>query len=396
MYSSLDKAKKILRILFIFITSLGKPQTQKKETIMVTAKQFAVLHVQKGSSSGGGGLGAHIDRHNIPTNADPEKQDLNEHLINSAHSMNEDIKARIKDVGCKVRSNSVKNLQFILSGSHDRMKEIEKDPKLYRTWVNDNRQFLENEYGKENIIRFSVHRDERTPHIHCVITPITEDGRLTAREILGDRKKMSKLQEDYGNAMKKFGLNRGLKGSKAKHYEVSEYYARIKDPISAKISIPEKKFLEKHENYIEKVKSGLEPLILKNLKLEKEIQGFKSHVEDIDWMDKHVKQEQKEIENIKKKLEQELRLAESEKRNWKGKSEKLDDKAMSIGREHGQEELLRVMNNTLKSKGAKFTVELTADGRVTFPNTPTVEKKPEIKPRKNQNRISRGGGRGIG
>ena len=355
-------------------------------------KQFAVLHAKKGSSSGGGGLGAHIDRKNIPPNADPEKQDLNEHHIRSAHSLNEDIQARIKDAGCNVRSNSVKSVTFILTGSHDRMKEIESDPQLYRTWVRENRKFLEDQYGKENIIRFAVHRDERTPHIHCVITPITEDGRLSAREIIGDRKKLQKLQDDYADAMKKFGLHRGLKGTKAKHYEVSEYYARIKSPVTATLNVPEKKFIEKHDTYQERVNLALKPLILNYRALENENKAWKQRKEKFKAIDKHLSEREQGVLKEYDKLKQELTAAENAKNEYNKKSGKLDDDAISIGRSQGHKELLRVLNNTLKEKGAKYQVELTEGGRIIFKDIPTIEKKPEIKPRENQKRIHRGRG----
>lgn len=225
-------------------------------------KQFAVIHAQKGPASGGSRLGAHIDRKFIPENANPDLVHLNEHYIKSENTMNRDIKDRIEKVGCKVRSNSVKSVNIILSGSHERMKEIEKDPELLKNWVKDNARFVKERYGIDNVIRFSLHRDERTPHIHCVITPITKDGRLSAREIVGNKKDLQQLQDDYAEAMKKYSLHRGLKGSKAKHYEVSEYYARIKDPVEAKISIPVKENTENHQEYTERVKSALKPLIL--------------------------------------------------------------------------------------------------------------------------------------
>lgn len=228
----------------------------------MAGKQFAVIHAQKGPASGGSRLGAHIDRKFIPENANPDLVHLNEHYIKSENTMNRDIKDRIEKVGCKVRSNSVKSVNIILSGSHERMKEIEKDPELLKNWVKDNARFVKERYGIDNVIRFSLHRDERTPHIHCVITPITKDGRLSAREIVGNKKDLQQLQDDYAEAMKKYSLHRGLKGSKAKHYEVSEYYARIKDPVEAKISIPVKENTENHQEYTERVKSALKPLIL--------------------------------------------------------------------------------------------------------------------------------------
>ena len=51
-------------------------------------------------------------------------------------------------------------------------------------WAKQSQKLAEDMFGKENIVRFTLHMDERTPHIHCVFVPITEDGRLSAKEIL--------------------------------------------------------------------------------------------------------------------------------------------------------------------------------------------------------------------
>ncbi|MFV0364868.1 MAG: MobV family relaxase, partial [Suipraeoptans sp.] len=82
-------------------------------------------------------------------------------------------------------------------------------------------------FGKENIVEFAIHLDERTPHIHCVVVPLTADGRLSAKEVMGNRTKMTELQEMYGVAMCSYNLDRGVKGSKATHDSIQEYYARI-------------------------------------------------------------------------------------------------------------------------------------------------------------------------
>ena len=56
--------------------------------------------------------------------------------------------------------------------------------------------------------------------------PITEDGRLSAKEILS-RKNLSLAQDRYGEMMKPFGFERGEKGSLAVHDTPKEYYGRV-------------------------------------------------------------------------------------------------------------------------------------------------------------------------
>lgn len=56
---------------------------------------------------------------------------------------------------------------------------------------------------------FTLHMDERTPHIHCVVVPLTVDGRLSAKEVMGDRRKLSELQDCYGKSCR---TNSGFRG----------------------------------------------------------------------------------------------------------------------------------------------------------------------------------------
>lgn len=200
---------------------------------------FVVLHVTKFSGGGGGGIGAHIDRKHTPKNADPERKHLNKELIEPrSSSMKKDIDERIKEgytSSRKIRTDAVKAVGVVLSGSHERMKKIEKDGRLDE-WCQDNIKFIEKKFGKENLIRCTLHMDEKTPHIHVVFTPITEDGRLHFKTFLDGRADLTKLQTEYGKEMGKYGLKRGLEHSRAKHTTTREYYAKLENvpPIEIK------------------------------------------------------------------------------------------------------------------------------------------------------------------
>jgi len=58
-------------------------------------------------------------------------------------------------------------------------------------------EFLSAQVGESNIFTAVVHMDEKTPHLHACFTPITVDGRLTAKEVIGDRNKLTKWQDDF-------------------------------------------------------------------------------------------------------------------------------------------------------------------------------------------------------
>ena len=199
-------------------------------------KQYAVIHIEKGKGSGAA-LGHHIDRTQGKEysyqHSDPELKHLNSHFKLNAYcsmSLQEAVKARIKDgytSNRKINDNAVTHLKIVLTGSNERMKELEANGQGLKEWVIENKKFLEEKYGSDNIVRFTLHRDEKTPHLHAVIVPLTADGRLSAFEVLGNKTKMKALQNDYAKAMAPFGLERGIENTGIKHEDVKAYYSRM-------------------------------------------------------------------------------------------------------------------------------------------------------------------------
>lgn len=205
--------------------------------------KFAVIHVQKGGSTSGG-LGRHIDRKVTPINAKAELAKFNFSLksevcvdgkirlaqvdMRTLKSLSFRVNERVK-LGYKgataIRKDAVKQLNIMLTGSHEVMSVMSRQ-ELYK-WSIENYRFLVKEYGIDNIVGFAVHCDERTPHIHATVVPLTKDGRLSAKEVVGNRTKLTKLQTNYANQMESFGLERGLKGSKVSHVTTAEYYQAL-------------------------------------------------------------------------------------------------------------------------------------------------------------------------
>jgi alpha-L-fucosidase len=88
--------------------------------------------------------------------------------------------------------------------------------------VKANLDFMKQQYGS-NLVAFTLHQDEKTPHIHAIVVPITSDNRLCAKELFTP-KTLRQLQTDYAGAMKPFGLERGVEGSRAQHVDMKHIY----------------------------------------------------------------------------------------------------------------------------------------------------------------------------
>ena len=151
---------------------------------------------QKG---GAGALEAHHERTKEKYASNPDidttKSKNNFHIIKPETSYKRESDNRIESAGCKTRKDSVRFVDTLITASPDffKGKKREEVRAFFRTAVD----FLAKKIGKDNIFAATVHMDEKTPHMHLCFTPITEDGRLSAKEIIGNRTQLTKWQDDF-------------------------------------------------------------------------------------------------------------------------------------------------------------------------------------------------------
>jgi len=215
---------------------------------------YAVLHLEKGAGNDAP-ITAHIERKINPANADKNKTHLNRELIEFPEGVanrTEAIQHRIETAGItrKISRNQVRALRFIMSGSPDDMKLIQDESRL-DAWCKDSLDWLGKEVGRENIVSAVLHMDEKTPHIHATVVPIVTGERRKAKQeqqitkkkykkksvnaprLCADdimsREKFKHFQDTYAEAMNKYGLQRGVEGSEARHITTQQYYRELVD-----------------------------------------------------------------------------------------------------------------------------------------------------------------------
>lgn len=132
---------------------------------------------------------------------DRAKSKHNFHIIQPMTSYKRESDARIEAAGCKTRKDSIRFVDTLITASPDffKGKKREEVKVFFQTAVD----FLSKKIGKDNIFAAVVHMDEKTPHMHLCFTPITEDGRLSAKEIIGNRTQLTKWQDDFFTHMVK-------------------------------------------------------------------------------------------------------------------------------------------------------------------------------------------------
>ena len=159
---------------------------------------YAILRFAKHKGGASKALSAHHERtkEEYASNPDIDKSRIaqNYHLVTPRWSYEQEIKHRIQMAGCRVRRDSVKFVDTLVTVSPEFAKAHEAEMPEYFNRAFD---FLKERVGEENIISAVVHTDEKTPHLHLCFVPLTKDGRLSAKEILGNKKRMIQWQDDF-------------------------------------------------------------------------------------------------------------------------------------------------------------------------------------------------------
>lgn len=159
---------------------------------------YTILRFAKQKGGAARSIDAHHERtkEEYASNPDIDKSRIaqNYHLVTPRWSYEQEIKHRIQMAGCRVRRDSVKFVDTLVTVSPEFAKAHEAEMPEYFNRAFD---FLKERVGEENIFSAVVHMDEKTPHMHLCFVPLTKDKRLSAKEILGNKKAMIQWQDDF-------------------------------------------------------------------------------------------------------------------------------------------------------------------------------------------------------
>lgn len=240
-----------------------------KESDSVSYSIARVEKVKSGVNTTG--IQRHVQRKNNTYNnkdIDHEKTAENYDLIHGQEKQNykELIEKRIEEGytgNRKIRSDAIKHVDGIITSDNEFFKDM--DPDQVQNYFQDSLEFLENEYGKENMLYASVHLDESTPHMHFGVVPITEDGRLSAKEVVGNKKALTEFQDRYNQFINErgFQLERGesKQVTEKKHQDIDQYKQGTKYHETVFYQAQEK--ARQEESKLDELTATLEPKELK-------------------------------------------------------------------------------------------------------------------------------------
>ena len=152
-------------------------------------KNFVVARMEKIKQGNLGGLSIHNDRkteNHSNKDIDVSKSNLNFDLISQEKGISYKKKIntyienkRVSDK--KVRKDAVVLAEWVISASSNVFKNMENSE--IRRYFQESVNYFGEKFGKDNIMYGAVHFDETTPHMHMGIVPMTDDGRLSSKDV---------------------------------------------------------------------------------------------------------------------------------------------------------------------------------------------------------------------
>lgn len=249
---------------------------------------------------------------------DTERSKYNIHLVKPNSKYRAEAERQIAAAGCRTRTDSVRVVETLITASPEFFKGKKKAQ--VREYFEHALKFILKHVPKERIISAVIHVDEKTPHMHLSFVPITEDGRLSAKDIVGNRKKLTWWQDEFWKHMvKKYpDMERGESASVTGRthippslFKEAVHLNRMKEQIMTLMAdtniINKKTKTEELEALLERYIPGVEAL---RTKLKRYDKAYKELTEEVSELEKKLDSASKD--SVQRKLEINQKLSELE------------------------------------------------------------------------------------
>ena len=282
--------------------------------------QYAILRFAKYKGPEIGRIESHNERTKEKYASNPDidtsRSHLNFQLVFPERKYRAEAEKQIAEAGCRTRSDSVRVVEVLVTASPEFFKGKKKAE--VRAYFNEALDFMQKHQSKDTIISAVVHMDEKTPHMHLCFVPLTEDKRLSAKEIVGNKKKLTWWQDEFWKHMvgKYPDLERGESVSETgrthippRLFKEAVHLNRMKDQIMAILNdsnpFNKKSKAEELETLLDKYVPGVEAM---RTKLKKYDKTYKELTAENTELEKELNSASRE--SIQKKLEIQRKLSE--------------------------------------------------------------------------------------
>ena len=165
--------------------------------------QYAIMRFAKYKGPEISNIEAHNERTKEKYASNPDidrsRSKYNFHLIEPTGRYRAEVESQIQAAGCRTRTDSVRVVEAMFTATPEFFNG-KKLPEI-RRYFEEVLRFFEQFQSRETIISAVVHMDEKTPHMHLSFVPLTADGRLSAKDIVGNKKKLTWWQDQFWEHM---------------------------------------------------------------------------------------------------------------------------------------------------------------------------------------------------
>ncbi len=167
--------------------------------------QYGILRFKKYKGPAISPIEAHNERTKEQYASNPDidtnRSRYNFHLVQPQGRYREEADRMIAAAHCRVRKDSVRVVEALVTASPEFFKgKSRSEVKAYFEYA---LKFLESKQSPDTFLSAVIHMDEKTPHLHLCFVPLTADGRLSAKEVIGNRKNLVKWQDEFWQHMVK-------------------------------------------------------------------------------------------------------------------------------------------------------------------------------------------------
>lgn len=195
---------------------------------------FAIMRAKKLNSMGGVAASLqHCYRERNTPNADDSRTAENDHR--AAQSTDEAMGKLRELLPEKRRKDAVLMVEYVMTASPEWWTEATSEQQA--DFFDQAHKWLAEKYGADRIVTATIHRDETSPHLSAFVVPLTADGRLSAKDFIGNRSKMTADQTSFAKAVQHLGLERGIERSRATHTSIKQHYAAIEKGTKSMVTI---------------------------------------------------------------------------------------------------------------------------------------------------------------
>jgi Plasmid recombination enzyme/Toprim-like/Protein of unknown function (DUF3991) len=255
-----------------------------------------------------GGAITASEQHTLRTretpNADLSQENerfIGNHPIHSPIPLEQEVFERIGEQPKKIRSDAVLCVEMMLTASPEYFRPDDQgragkwNAEQLEQWKQANYKWLNETYG-DKIVRAELHLDESTPHIHAYLVPLDQNNKLNCKSYFGGRQKLREFQDSYAEAMSSLNLERGIKGSRATHTQVKDYYAAVVKEPDEDLTLDEIQHQLADRKIVLKQNADLErtakSLVQNNEQLEQQLKQQQTQLEEyrqesLSWRDKY-------------------------------------------------------------------------------------------------------------